>query len=462
MTQTQATSECTTDPAQTPQAVGVDQVVVTQARMALTCILLAVGGGALAALHYLPAASLWLNEHGLQLTQLRPVHTSFASLWIFGASLAAIYHYLSTHHGGLSRGDRQRFWFHTVCWLVAGVGILVALLAGHTTGREYLGFPPVFSALLLLGWLAYAYSFLRRLRHGFWAQPIYVWFWTVGTLYFIYTFVESHAWLLPSVFDNPVQDLQLQWKSCGTLVGSFNFLMYGSLAYVGERLTGDRRYAQSPIAFWLFGVGCLNSFTNYAHHTYHLPQSHAVKWIAFIVSMIEIVILWKVMLDLSRAVRKARPPFCGRASWLSAAKWWTFAMLFTSIVISVPSLNSLIHGTHVIVGHAMGTTVGIDTLVLLGVMSWIAGEAGGKATLSELDCALHRRSVLWISGSLAVLVTWLTLAGTTHGVYRYLGEATPDWVNGSRWMLPAFGALLGAWLLVATVRLLRLVGNRSH
>ena len=30
------------------------------------------------------------------------------------------------------------------------------------------------------------------------------------------------------------------------------------------------------------GIGLLNSFTNYAHHTYHLPQSHVVKWVAFV------------------------------------------------------------------------------------------------------------------------------------------------------------------------------------
>ena len=48
-----------------------------------------------------------------------------------------------------------------------------------------------------------------------------------------------HAYLLPSVFESPIRDLQVQWKSCGTLVGSFNFMMYGSLTYVGEKMSGD-------------------------------------------------------------------------------------------------------------------------------------------------------------------------------------------------------------------------------
>ncbi|MCA8953061.1 MAG: cbb3-type cytochrome c oxidase subunit I [Planctomycetes bacterium] len=436
-----------------------DTTVVTQLRMALICIVLAVVGGAAAALHYVPSLSTRLNELGIGLAQLRPVHTSFASLWIFGASIAVIYHWLSTNHGGLQPSDRARFRFHTACWVVAGLGIFVTLLAGISTGREYLGFHPAFSAILLAGWLAYAWTFLKRLKHGFWAQPIYIWFWTVGTLFFVYTFVEGHSYLLPSVFEQPVRDLQVQWKSCGTLVGSFNFLMYGSLTYVGEKLSGDRSYAQSPTAFGLFGVGCLNSFTNYAHHTYHLPQTETVKWVAFVVSMAEVVILFKLLFDIGRMVRRRQQqkPFCGRGSWLTHAKWWTAGMLLTSILISIPNLNSIVHGTHVIVGHAMGATIGIDTLVLLGCSAWVACELRGAHGVQRVNRPLTKWLLNGISLALAVLVVWLSAAGMTHGWYRFHGEATPQWVVESRFVLPVCGSVLGACLLVSTFRLLALL-----
>lgn len=435
------------------------RTVGVQLRMALCCIVIAVLGGAAAALHYIPAASTWLNGAGLTMPQLRPIHTSFASLWIFGAAIAVVYHYLASHHGGLRPADLRRFRLHTFCWIAAGVGIVVSLLLGVTSGREYLGFHPAFSALLLLGWFAFAWNFLARLRHGFWGQPVYVWFWTVGTLFFIYTFVEGHAYLLPAVFENPVRDLQVQWKSCGTLVGSFNFLMYGALVYVGERLSGDRSYGQSPIAFWLFGVGCLNSFTNYVHHTYHLPQNEAAKWIAFVVSMAEVIILLKLMIDVGRAVRRRGGRFCGRGGWLAAAKWWTVAMLAVSILISVPNLNSLIHGTQVVMGHAMGTTVGIDTLVLLGCAGYLVAELRGPGAVARLDAPITRRALRWISAALALLVTWLTVAGTVHGYSRFHGEATPHWVAASRWVLPIAGALLGGWLVATAVRLWSMLGE---
>ncbi|MCK5944869.1 MAG: cbb3-type cytochrome c oxidase subunit I, partial [Planctomycetes bacterium] len=377
-----------------------------QVRMALVCILVTVLGGAASALYYIPSVATALNDAGLRMTEMRPIHTAFASMWIFGASVAICYHWMATSHQGLSRGDLLRFRIHTVCWIVAGLGIFVTLLMGISSGREYLGFHPAFSAVLLFGWLCFAVNVLKRLRHGFWGQPIYIWFWTVGTLFFVYTFVEGHAYLMPEVFGSPIRDLQVQWKSCGTLVGSFNFLMYGSLTYVGEKLSGDKTYAQSPVAFWLFGVGCLNSFTNYVHHTYHLPQTETVKWVAFVVSMLEIVILIKLMMDLGKMIRGRgeRAPFCGRGDWLKHAKYWTVAMLLTSIVISVPPLNTLIHGTQLVMGHAMGATVGIDTLVLLGTSSWLICELRSGAVRQHLDAPLTKRSLQIISFALAALV----------------------------------------------------------
>lgn len=432
-----------------------DDLILIQLRMAVACIALAVLGGMAAVLHYIPQLSPWLAEAGLGLTKLRPLHTTFASVWIFGCAVAVVYHYLARHGDGLDAGDRWRFRFHTICWLGAGVGILVSLLMGVLSGREYIGFHPVFSAVLLLGWLAFAWSFLKRGLRGFWQQPIYIWFWTIGVLYFIYTFTEGHAYLLPWVEQQPIRDLQLQWKSCGTLVGSFNFLVYGSLIYVSERMSGDRSYAQSPLAFSLFGVGCLNSFTNYVHHTYHLPQEHFVKWVAFIVSMMEIIILLRLLYDIRRMVarRVGNAPFNAALGYLTSAKWWTAAMLVIALLISVPNLNSLIHGTKVVVGHAMGTELGIDTMVLFGAVAFLLRDLGQTSRLASerLDRPAMRSHLLVLNIAMAVLVAWLTVSGLVHGVYRFNGEPSPTWVGYERYFFPLFGAVLALSLLYLVV-----------
>ena len=443
----------------------VDRLVAIQLRMSIACVVLGLLIGILAVLHYVTELSPILHQAGLGLTRTRPLHTTLLALWIYGAAVAAMYHYLAGRGDGLDRGDIRRFWFHTGCWLVAGVGILVNLAMGFSTGREYAEFHPFFSALLLAGWFAFAWTFLKRLRLGFWDQPIYVWFWTVGVLYFVFTFVEFHSYLLPAVHEQPLRDLQLQWKSCGTLVGSFNFLVYGSLSYVAERVSGDKRYAQSPTAFWLFGVGCLNSFTNYAHHTYHLPQDPLVKWIAFVVSMLEIVILLKLMNDIGKSLRKQASggPAHPAAPFLASAKWWTAAMLFVSMLISVPNLNSIIHGTHVVTGHAMGTELGIDSMVLFAVITYLLAQRwqGSSTVIARLYDRTTRRGLIALNVTATVFVVWLLASGTAHGWSRYHGEPPPLWVD-LRWIVfPVFGGAVAATSLSLLVRWVPLLFGRT-
>jgi len=447
------------------KTVSAHRLILIQLRMALLCVVLAVLGGAAGVLHYLPELSPRLNEWGLGLAKLRPVHTSFASVWIFGAAVAVVYHFLSTSGGGLTRGDGIRFRVHTVCWLAAGVGILVTLLLGVTSGREYLGFHPLFSILLLLGWVMFAISFLKRSLPGFFKQPVYLWFWTVGVLYFIYTFIEGHAYLLPKVGDHPVRDLQIQWKSCGTLVGSFNFMVYGCLFYVTERMSDDKSYGQSKLAFLLFGVGCLNSFTNYAHHTYHLPQSHAVKWIAFVVSMAEVLILLRLIIDLRRMLKRklGAAPYSTALACLTAAKWWTAAILFSSVLISIPNLNSIIHGTKVVIGHAMGAELGIDTMILFGAVAFLLGELGGRRSpaTQRLNQPRQRLLLLTMNLSMAALILWLTVSGAAHGYYRYNGLPNPEWIGYERVLFPLLGGLVSVSLLAVVLGFSPLLFQRA-
>ncbi|MEE9312544.1 MAG: cbb3-type cytochrome c oxidase subunit I [Planctomycetota bacterium] len=421
-------------------------VVKIQLMLAFGAVFAAVTGGVIGALHYIEPVSKTLNEVGLQLTALRPLHTTFAHLWIFGAALAVIYHYLSTT-APLTKSESTRFKFHTVCWLLAGLGVIVTLPMGITSGREYLGFHPAFSVVFLAGWIAFAWTFFSRVAKGFWSRPVYVYMWAIGILYFIYTFVEGHSYLLPSIAKYPVTDLQIQWKSCGTMVGSFNFLMYGCLIYVSEKVSGDTNYAHSKMAFALFGIGALNSFTNYAHHTYHLPQMELILWIAFIVSMIEILILLRVIQDVVGMVKKRMTQQSDNAveRFFDWSKWWTLGLLPISLLISVPPLNTFIHGTHVILGHGMGAELGIDTMVLLGTTAYLITKISGVESIAKVNSMKKRISAL--SFFAFVLVAWLSISGLVHGIYRYNGEPSPDWIIHSRPLFVIAGTGLAISLL---------------
>jgi hypothetical protein len=293
--------------------------------------------------------------------------------------------------------------------------------------------------------------------------------WGVGVLFFLYTFLEQHVWLFKGVFTSPIVDLRIQWKATGTLVGSFNLFVYGTLYYVGEKLSGDEDYAYSKMAYALFGVGLLNSFTNFAHHTYHIPQSEVVKWISFIVSMTEAIILIRVMSDIARmSSRRKGDPFNSTRCFIVAARWWTCAMLFTSLLLSVPPLNALVHGTHVVTAHAMGTEIGIDSMVLFAAVSWILSEFLTRRT--GADAVLHSPSmrfrIVGLNVMAAALIVWLNISGIIVGYMRYQLLPPPEWLQSCNYyVFVGVGsgtalflmALVATWLRIAFGRNGRLI-----
>ncbi len=383
--------------------------------------------------YYAPTAE-FLEARGVAFQALRPIHTTFAAVWIFLGGVAMVHRYLEDHAGPPSNGERLRLRIQILLWLFAGVGVLATVAAGIFSGREYLGFHPAFSIPILLGWILFAWNFFSATWRGFWDRPVYVAMWGVSILFFIYTFVEQHAWLLAGVFEDPIVDLRLQWKATGTLVGSFNLLVYGSLYFIGEKLSGDRRLAHSKLAWALLGVGLLNSFTNFAHHTYHIPQSELVKWISFVVSMTEAIILTRVVWDIARAVsQRTTGGFDSTRHFLVSAKWWTGAMIASAILLSIPPLNTIIHGTQVVTAHAMGTEIGIDSMALFAGVCWMLGEI--EVRRGRDGTALHTARARWSAIGLnvfaAILIVWLHFSGTVVGINRFQGLPAPDWLATS-------------------------------
>ncbi len=425
---------------------------LTFVRGAFIALSVTLVGGLAAALYSVPSWAPAFQAVGLDMRHFRPVHTTFAAAWIFLAGIAVVYRFLE-EAGPVTPGDRMRLRIQVISWAIAGAGILLTLSMGIGSGREYVGFHPAFSILILIGWICYGWNFFRVVGPDFWKQPVYVTMWGVGVLFFAYTFLEQHAYLLSGIFADPIHDLRVQWKATGTLVGSFNLLCYGAVIYVGERMSKDGTYGRSKIAYALLGVGLLNSFTNFAHHTYHLPQRPLVVWISFVVSMMEIIILARVVSDVwAMVASRDERPFSSTRALFTASKWWTLAILFSSILISIPPLNAVIHGTYVVTGHAMAATIGIDTMILLGAITWILegvlATRGDKDAEAILHCAKVRGYVIGLNATVAVFVGWLHFSGVVTGLRRLTfapGEAyvPPSW-------LAAYGAVVmaGAGMLV--------------
>jgi len=430
-----------------------EKVLLVMMASALSCIVLSLLFGALGALYYVPGISARMVQAGISLAQLRPLHTTFASAWIFLGAAAGVYKFVFDTFGEPSRADMRRFRIHMVLWGTAGLGVLATVPFGITSGREYLGFHPAISVLIWVGWLLFAWNFLSKVWRKFWAQPVYVYMWGVGVLFFLWTFAEGHAYLLPFVGKHPVADLQIQWKSCGTLVASFNQMVYGSLIYLAVKKSGDERIGHSRSAFWLFYVGLLNSFTNYAHHTYHLPQSHFVKWTAFIVSMLEIIILVRVLQELTAAMRTRQRLYRGNYGvierFVNLSKRWNLFLLTIAIAISVPPWNALIHGTHVVMAHAMGSELAIDSYILLGFFAFLLTGLFPKREVSEeiIDGRGVQGIIGYLNAFLVSLVILFLISGITTGITRYMDRPSPAWLDVFPVAFVILGCGLAFWIL---------------
>jgi nitric oxide reductase subunit B len=380
------------------------------------------------------AAALTYTDHepilrsiGLTLQHLRPIHETYAFAWVLLGGVTIVNFYLCRTFGPASLWMQRRVIWQNILWAVAGVGILVTLLSGWFTGREYLGYHPVFSVLILIGWLLFAWNYFEKVGISLRKRPVYVYMWSTAIALFAITYLEGHLYLFDFVSRRPVRDIAIQWKSNGVLVGSFNQLAYGSLMYLTGCIRGNDDYAYSRTAFALFCIGLLNTFTNYGHHTYHLPQSPWIHWISFVVSMLEMIILAKVFLDLLalRRTVTARQDLRVPDLFVRSATIWTFLLLLLALFIAVPPLNALIHGTHVVVAHSMGSMIGINSMILWAALAYLVHTLVGPAHSAMKGTHVLVAAILVNLFFLTFILSYIA-RGVAAASVRYVGPSALD------------------------------------
>lgn len=86
-----------------------------------------------------------------------------------------------------------------------------------------------------------------------------------------------------------------------------------------------------------------------------------------------------------------------------------------AIIMSVPAFNLYTHGTHVTVAHAMGTTIGINTMILLA--AFFEFFMPQKEEFKKGSKIL--KIVYWVTQS-SLLIFWLTLIiiGIKKGLWQ--------------------------------------------
>jgi len=206
-----------------------------------------------------------------------------------------------------------------------------------------------------------------------------------------------------------VRDVTVKWTALGSMVGSWNMLIYGTGMYIMEQTSGNNRLARSPLAFFFFFLGLTNLMFNWGHHTYIVPAAPWVKTVAYVISMTELLILAHLIMQWRKMMSNAKKNYhLIPYRLLSYADGWILLNLTLAIVISVPAWNYYTHGTHITVAHAMGATIGINTLLLFVSVFYIIRNESPQ--ILEKQKRFIGKGI--IITNIALLVFWISLLGS--------------------------------------------------
>ena len=356
----------------------------------------------------------------LSFDKVRPLHVSSVVFWIILGASGSVLTYVQEHTGkGLRWPSLASAQF--VVFALSILAILFSYVFGMFGGREYWEFNPWFALPITIGWIMFVVNFIASagsLKH----QPVYVWQWLTGVVFFLFTFLESYLWVIPYFRDNIINDMTVQWKSYGSMVGAWNMLIYGCSMFLMTKISGDRSIAHSRMAFALYFTGLFNLMFNWGHHIYTLPTYDFIKHISYLVSMTELVILGRIIWLWKASVQEARKhlhitPY----RLVVAADVWVLLTLALAIVMSVPAINVYTHGTHITVAHTMGATIGINSFLLLAFVADIFTRRSQSVFISE---KLFRRGLLLAHSSLLIFWISLILAGILKARWQVMETRT--------------------------------------
>jgi nitric oxide reductase subunit B len=428
--------------------------------LSLSYLVLAVLFGTIGSFQYVLPDFL-KNSFGFQKT--RPLHVYLVTSWIFTAAQGIMYYFIPRV------AQRSLVWHqgplvHFFAQAIISFSIVTGFFLGNFGGREYLEFPPFYAILIALSWLPLAINYFATVKPDFRTAPVYIWSWSAGIVFFFITLGESYMWTFDHVMANTTRDITIQWKALGSMVGSWNMLIYGSALYLMTRISGNQKIARSPLSFFFFFVGFTNLMFNWGHHTYSVPASGWIRTISYVISMTELLLFGQIILKfrktLSQALRKQQH-LTNRL--LFSADVWIFFNLALAITISVPAINAFTHGTHITVAHAMGATIGINTMLLLASVVYIAKRY--KPAVFQNGNRIIAAGITVTNISLGVFLVSLiasgiikmqgTIANTSFAIIMERSATVFKWFAAS-------GLFILAGLMMIAISLIRILWSRRR
>ncbi|MBU0676957.1 MAG: cbb3-type cytochrome c oxidase subunit I [Verrucomicrobia bacterium] len=360
---------------------------------------------------------------------LRPLHTLFSLSWIFlGIAGFTGLFCAKGKKAGLYLAVIQHF-----TYLLFLIWATASIVQQQFSGREYISWQAQISvplvAAMLMTVLTVVRGWKRIVKHSTEAG----WLLLLGTTLVIAGLVETHLYLLGNIALDPRRDLAIQWHGLDTFIAGWIISIYG----IGMLLLPAKG---KPLRLkWLYIIALIGITCDFGHHNYPSPQATYIKIIAFSATMLAII---SFLRHLHSVRRKGNRGELIHDS-LRQVEVWTLFAVSTGVLMAVPHLNRYIHGTYAVVGHTMGSMIGVNTFLLLAAVWAFAGVTG----------RWRYRLLTTSSVFLALFVVVFTGLGIARGILR-TEQIFMTWIHQVRGyyiLIPASGFLLSLALLALAI-----------
>jgi len=381
--------------------------------VALAALLLGVFFGLFGSLQYIFPE--FLKEY-IPFNKMRPFHVTTVISWIVLCATGCIYFFI-TKVEQFQLFSKRLSKAHFILFILTGIGIYISFLTGKMEGREYLAYTPILTIPIVIGWILFGVNYFKTIGKNVKNWPVYYWMWGTGIAFMVYHLCEAHFWMIPSFRAHFIKDVSVQWKSYGSFVGSWNMLVYGIAIYLMSKIKKDSTLAHGKTVFFFYFLGLTNLMFGWAHHTYIIPTQPWIRYVAYAISMTEWVVLAHIIYSWVKSLSaEDKKKYCMVYKFLKAADFWVFINIILALLFSIPVINYFTHGTHITVAHSMGTTIGINTTILLAAVFFIVQKSLPNY---NIDSRFIKRSYVAFNGSLFFFFCALLYAGAKKSNWMY-------------------------------------------
>ena len=324
---------------------------------------------------------------------------------------------------------------------------IIGILAGDTTGFEWLEMPSyvppmLFVSYALIGVCAMSAFYLRRER------ALYVSHWYLLAALFWFPWIYSAASLL--LIFHPVrgvvQSIVDAWFSSSFLVLWLGPISLGAIFYFIPKLTGRPLYSRSLAAF---GFWTLAFFGNWAGPA-KLVGGPVPAWIAstgiaanllLLIPLISVAINWHQ--TLRGLYSQVKEDLALRFTVIGAASYLLASLL--NIVLSLREVSAVTHLTYVEAGQVQLALLGFVAMTLFGSIHYIVPRVMNVAW----PCQKLLQTHFWGSAvGIALIVVGLMAGGVVQGLE--INNPSVPFINVVRSTVPFLGiGTLGELVLLA-------------